>query len=65
MRGTAPSNGHYRVRTRTVAQGRKPKLKKPPELSAPIFIENDKGNLTMNDNLGLVAEAIGLAEKLA
>ena len=54
-------------RTRAVVQGRKPKLKKTLELSAPIFIETDNGKLiTMNDdNLGLVAKAIGLAEKLA
>eukprot|EP00967_Tisochrysis_lutea_P023992 scaffold27521_cov30-Tisochrysis_lutea.AAC.14 len=55
VRGLTPLDGHYRMRTRAVAQGRKPKLKRPLELSAPIFIENDKGKLTMNDNLGLVA----------
>ena len=53
------------MRTRTAAQGRKPKLKKPAELSTPIFKEDDKGKLKMNDNLGLVATALGLAVRLA
>ena len=69
VRSIAPPNGHYRMRTRTVARwpraGNLSKLKRPLELSAPTFTENDKGNLTMNDNLGLVAKALGLAEKLA
>ena len=40
------------------------KIKKPAELSTPIFTEDDKGRLRMSDNLGLVAKAIGLAERL-
>ena len=30
-----------------------------------MFTEDNKGKLRMSDNLGLVAEAIGLAERLA
>ena len=65
VRGLAPLDAHRLVRTRTAARGRKPKIKKPSELSAPIFTEDAKGKLQMNDNLGLVATALGLAERLA
>ena len=47
------------------AQGRKPKLKKTLALSAPVFIENEKGRLQMSENTSLVAAALGLAERLA
>ena len=65
VRGLSTLNTHSQARTRKAAQGRKPKLKSPTELSAPTFTENDKGILRMNARLGLVAEAIGLAERLA
>ena len=65
VRGHTPSKACRPMRTRTAAQGRNPKIKRPAELSAPMFTEDDKGKLKMSDNLGLVAEAIGLAERLA
>ena len=69
VRGHTPSKACRAKpkRTRTAAQGRKPKIKRQAELSAPMFTEDedDKGKLKMSDNLGLVAEAIGLAERLA
>jgi len=47
------------------AQGSKPELKNPLELSTPVFTEDGKGRLKMSTNLSLVAKALGLAERLA
>ena len=63
--GLAPPKTHHSMRTKKAAQGRKPKLKKPLELSAPVFIEDEKGRLQLSENTSLVAKALGLAEKLA
>ena len=65
VRGLAPPGTHSSMRTYTAAQGRKPKLKKPLELSTPVLVENERGKLQMSDNFSLVAKALGLAERLA
>ena len=65
VRGRAPPILYNSARTGKAAQGRKPKIKTPRELSTPIFTEDEKGRLKMSDTLRQVAEALGLAERLA
>ena len=45
-RGLEPPDRSSTARTSTASQGRKPKLKSPRELCAPIFMINDNGTLT-------------------
>ena len=65
VRGLNPPKAHCSARTHKAAQGRKPKLKKSLEFSAPVFTENEKGRLQLSENTRLVAKALGLAERLA
>ena len=65
VRGLAIPGSHSHMRTRKAAQGRKPKLKKPTEHSAPAFIVKEKGRLQLGESFSLVAQALDLAERLA
>ena len=40
-------------------------FKSPRDLSTPVFTTNNKGNLIMNANLKLIAQALGMVERLA
>ena len=63
--GRAPPNLHSSARNRKASLRRKPKIKTPIELSTPIFVEDKKGRLRMNTNHNLVAETLGLTERIA
>ena len=65
VRGREPPDNFSTARTRKASLGRKPKIKSPHDLSAPVFLTNNKGALVMSTNLSLVAEALNIAERLA
>ena len=65
VRGLEPPDRTKTARTSKASQGRKPKLKSPRELCAPVFKTNDKGTLTLGTNLTAVAQALSMADRLA
>ena len=64
-RGLVPPDRPSTARTNKASQGRKPKLKSPRELCAPVFTINDKDTLSLGTNLSAVAQALRIAERLA
>ena len=67
VRGLEPPDRTSTARTSKASQGRKPKLKSPRELCAPVFTINDKGTLVLvlGTNLTAVAQALNIADRLA